>query len=80
MDYSNKDMELIVDWNKYFENIVNMSDIPLRVKRKMLNERVLHNGSNFYYMNFGGYTVEFMKLEQWILQTQREEKLKQLGI
>lgn len=80
MDYSNKDMELIVDWNKYFENIVNMSDIPLRVKRKMLNERVLHNGSNFYYMNFDGYTVEFMKLEQWILQTQREEKLKQLGI
>jgi hypothetical protein len=80
MDYSTKDIELIMDWNKYFEDIVNYSNIPSKTKKKMLDERIIHNSNNTYYLNYKGYRIDFMKFEQWLLQRERDKKLTQLGV
>ena len=84
MTYNEKDLEQYHYYMLYVEDELNKALIPKSVKKQMRKNRHLHkdNQSWFLYEPGGvkGYVVRFIPFTQWLLQTDRDKKLEQLGI
>jgi hypothetical protein len=80
MHYTDYDFEMIPIYNNYIETVVNESNLPKKVKKRMLDERCILKDKHNYYLEFGCYRINFLPYKQWILQEERNNKLEQLCI
>lgn len=78
--YTDKDLEMISVYNEYIEDVVNESELPKRVKKRMLDARCILKDKHNYYLVYQGYRINFLNYKQWLLQFERNKKLKELGI
>ena len=79
--YTEYEMEKYSDYMTWVENEVNKSDLPSTIKDKMMSKRNLHKRKNgIWFLEEKGYEFEFLPFKQWLLQTERDEKLSQLGL
>jgi hypothetical protein len=78
MHYTDKDFEMIPIYNNYIETVVNESNLPKKVKKRMLDERCILKDKHNYYLKFGCYRINFLPYKQWILQFERNKKLQEL--
>lgn len=78
MTYTDKDFEMITIYNKYIEDVVNESNLPKKVKKRMLDERCILKDKHNYYLEFSCYRINLLTYKQWILQFERNKKLQEL--
>lgn len=80
MNYDEKDLEKYSTYMKYVEFEIVKSNVPKYIKKEMFEKRNLHKRNNPYswFLEEQGYEVDFLPFTQWLLQTEREEKLEQL--
>lgn len=77
--YTEYEMEKYSEYMLYVENQVNNSDLPTTIKHKMMKKRNLHKRKNgMWFLQETSYEFEFLPFKQWLLQTERDEKLKEL--
>jgi hypothetical protein len=75
--YTDYDFEMIPIYNKYIEDVVNESDLPTILKRRMLRHRCILKDKQGYYL-LAKERIYFLPFRQWLLQTERHKKLEQL--
>ena len=80
MKYTDYDFEMIPIYNKYIEDVVNKSDLPKKIKKRMLEERTILKDKHNYYLECNSHIINFLNYKQWLLQEERNNKLEQLGI
>ena len=79
--YTEYEMEKYSEYMLYVEDEVNKSDLPKNIKNKMMNKRNLHKRKNgMWFLEEASYEFEFLPFKQWLLQTERDKKLSQLGL
>lgn len=78
--YTDYDIEMIQVYNEYIENVVNESNLPKKVKKRMLDERCILKDKHSYYLQVCNYRINFLNYKQWLLQFERNKKLQELGI
>jgi len=76
--YTDYDIEMISVYNEYIEDVVNESELPKRVKKRMLEERCILKDKHNYYLTYQGYRINFLPFRSWLLQFERNKKLKEL--
>jgi hypothetical protein len=78
MHYTDYDFEMIPIYNEYIESIVNESNLPKNIKKKMLSKRCILKDNNVYYLAENEYRISFLTYTSWITQEERNKKLEQL--
>lgn len=78
--YTDYDLEMIQVYNEYIEDVVNESELPKKVKKRMLEERCILKDKHNYYLEWNNYRINFLNYKQWLLQFERNKKLEELGI
>jgi hypothetical protein len=78
--YTDYEMNMYSTYMLYVEAEVSKSNIPVSVKKEMMEKRHLHkkNNGTIWYLEEEGYEVEFIPFKSWLTQTEREQKLEQL--
>lgn len=80
--YTEYEMSMYSTYMEYVEQEVEKSNIPKHIKVEMFEKRNLHkkNNGTIWYLEEEGYEVSFLPFKSWLLQTERDQKLNQLGI
>ena len=78
--YSDEEFYSYTDYMDYVLQLVNESDIPNDIKKKMIDGRDLKTKSNntIWFMQYNGYVVQFMPFRSWLKMVSRSEKLDEL--
>ena len=80
--YTEYEMSMYSTYMEYVEQEVTNSDLPSHIKLEMMEKRHLHkkNNGNTWYLEERGFEVSFLPFKSWLLQTERDQKLEQLGL
>jgi hypothetical protein len=80
--YTEVEMNKYTEYMSYVEEVVNNSNIPKFIKKKMQDKKHLHkrNNNTSWFLQEQGYEIDFQPFRQWLLQEERNNKLEQLGI
>lgn len=78
--YTDYEMDKYNEYMEYVEEVVNNSDIPEFIKKKMQNKKHLHrrNNNTTWFLEEKGYEIDFQTFRQWLLQEEREQKLNKI--
>lgn len=77
--YTDEDIEYRIPlYNEYIEGVVNSSELPKSIKKKMLKKRCIMKRDSIYYLEEKGFEIEFLTYISWLIQKDREEKLNEL--
>lgn len=78
--YTEYEMDMYSTFMRYVESVVKSSEAPIHIKLEMMEKRNLHkkNNGTIWFLEEQGFIVEFLPFKQWLLQTEREQKLNEL--
>jgi hypothetical protein len=78
--YTDYEMDAYSTYMEYVEQEVSKAKLPNHIKREMMEKRNLHkkNNGTIWFLEEQGYEVEFLPFRSWLLQRDREQKLKSL--
>lgn len=77
--YTEYEMEKYSEFMTYVEDEINKSDLPNKIKRKLIEHKFLHKKpSGMWFLSYREYEFEFQPFRNWLLQTDRERKLNEL--
>lgn len=77
--YTDYEIEKYSDFIEYVEDEINKSDLPNKIKRKLIKHKFLDKKpSGMWFLSWKEYEFEFQPFRNWLQQTEREKKLNQL--